>query len=515
MRVLTAAQIRAVEERAVDTGLDYLRLMENAGSACARFVAEKAQITLESNTAATVVCGKGKNGGDGFVIARKLYDKGAQVCVVLAAGEPTAADALEMYTRMTALPIEVVHYDTQHDLALEKIRTAQVLVDAMFGIGFYGDPNEQTARLFEAMSASPALKIAVDLPSGVNCDVSLAPKHAFHADCTAAISTLKPAHVLFPAASLCGEVSVVRIGIPDSCYEEEDGMLFSIEEEAVRGWFAPRDPVSNKGDYGHLLSICGSRRMPGAAVLAAKGAVAMGAGLVTAAFPEGAYAAIASKLTEPLLLPLYANREGTFAQAALPELRAAMEKASAILIGCGLGMNDDTAYLVSELLSSASCPVVLDADGINIAAAHIDMLKNRIAPLILTPHPGEMARLCGCTAAEIQADRTGAARRFAQEYGVTLVLKGANTVIADGRSASLFVNRTGNPGMAKGGSGDLLAGMLASLAAQGMEPLKAAAAAVYLHGLAGDEVAKRCSMCGMTPTLIAEELAVLLKRFGG
>lgn len=515
MRVLTASQIRAVEERAVDTGLDYLRLMENAGSACARFIAEKAQISMESGTAATVVCGKGKNGGDGFVIARKLYDKGAQVCVVLAMGQPAAADALEMYTRMTALPIEVVRYDTQRDLALEKIRTAQVLVDAVFGIGFYGEPNEQIAQLLRSMSASPALKIAIDMPSGVNCDVSLAPQSAFHADCTAAISTLKPAHVLFPAAAFSGEVSVVRIGIPDICYEDEDGMLFSIEESAVCSCFSPRDPVSNKGDYGHLLSICGSRNMPGAAVLAARGAVLMGAGLVTAAFPEGAYAAIASKLTEPLLLPLYANRQGTFAQAALPELCAAMEKASTILIGCGLGVNDDTAYLVSEILSAASCPVVLDADGINIAAAHIDILKAAKAPLILTPHPGEMARLCGCTAAEIQADRAGAARRFAREYGVTLVLKGANTVVADGRTASLLVNRTGNPGMAKGGSGDLLAGMLASLAAQGMEPLKAAAAAVYLHGLAGDEAAKHYSMCGMTPTLMADELPVLLKRFGG
>lgn len=515
MRVLTAAQIRAVEERAVDTGLDYLRLMENAGSACARFVAERAQITMESQTAVTVVCGKGKNGGDGFVIARKLCDKGAQVCVVLAMGQPTAADALEMYTRMTALPIEVIRYDAQRELALEKLRTAQALVDAVFGIGFYGEPNEQTALLFEAMSAAPALKIAIDMPSGVNCDVSLAPERAFRADCTAAISTLKPAHVLYPAASFSGEVSVLRIGIPDGCYEDEDGMLFSIEEAAVRSWFAPRDPVSNKGDYGHLLSVCGSRNMPGAAVLAAQGAVAMGAGLVTAAFPEGAYAAVASRLTEPLLLPLYANRQGSFAQAALPELRAAMEQASAILVGCGLGVNEDTALLVSEILCAASCPVILDADGINIAAAHIDMLQAANAPLILTPHPGEMARLCGCTAAEIQADRTGAARRFAQKYGVTLVLKGANTVVADGRSASLLVNRTGNPGMAKGGSGDLLAGMLASLAAQGMEPLKAAAAAVYLHGLAGDEAAKRYSMCGMTPTLMAGELPVLLRSFGG
>jgi hydroxyethylthiazole kinase-like uncharacterized protein yjeF len=216
-----------------------------------------------------------------------------------------------------------------------------------------------------------------------------------------------------------------------------------------------------------------------------------------------------------LLLPLHENREGTFAQAALPELRAALSKASAVLIGCGLGVNEDTVFLVERILEEASCPVILDADGINIAAAHIDMLKNRKAPLLLTPHPGEMARLCGCTAAEIQADRTGAARRFAREYGVTLVLKGANTVIAGENAASLFVNRTGNPGMAQGGSGDLLAGMLASLAAQGMEPLRAAAAAVYLHGLAGDVAAKHYSMCGMTPSLMAEELAVLLKRFGG
>ena len=206
---------------------------------------------------------------------------------------------------------------------------------------------------------------------------------------------------------------------------------------------------------------------------------------------------------------------GTFAQAALPRTTRGVEQSERVLIGCGLGVNEDTVFLVERILEEASCPVILDADGINIAAAHIDMLKNRKAPLLLTPHPGEMARLCGCTAAEIQADRTGAARRFAREYGVTLVLKGANTVIAGENAASLFVNRTGNPGMAQGGSGDLLAGMLASLAAQGMEPLRAAAAAVYLHGLAGDVAAKHYSMCGMTPSLMAEELAVLLKRFGG
>ena len=282
-----------------------------------------------------------------------------------------------------------------------------------------------------------------------------------------------------------------------------------------------RGPGGNKGDFGHVLSICGCERYQGAAALAALGSVHCGAGLVTAAFPRQMYAPMAAKLTVTPLLPLPGNRQGTLHVSALPTLREALPGKSSVVLGCGLGLNADTIEIVLTLLGEIACPLVLDADGINAmasfindAAQHTDKLKalpNRA--LVLTPHPGEMSRLTGLSIEEIQRDREGVAVKFAEEYGCVLVLKGAQTVIAGPGGACETTPLPPNSGMAKGGSGDLLAGMTASLLAQGMKAFEAATCAVLLHGLAGLRAQKRFSARGMTALDCVEELKGLLSLF--
>ena len=282
----------------------------------------------------------------------------------------------------------------------------------------------------------------------------------------------------------------------------------------IRDMLPQRDSCGSKGDFGHVLSICGCERYQGAAVLAALGAVHCGAGLVTAAFPRQITAPLVAKLTVTPLLPLPGNRQGTLHVSALPSLREALAGKASVLLGCGLGLNADTREIVLTLLSETPCPLVLDADGINAVAAHTDVLKalpNRA--LVLTPHPGEMSRLTGLPIEEIQRGREGVAQRFAGEYGCVLVLKGAQTVIAAPGREVVTTPLPPNSGMAKGGSGDLLAGMLASLLAQGMAPFEAAVCAVYLHGLAGLRAAEKHSQRGMTALDCVDGLKGLLSLF--
>ncbi|MDR2687732.1 MAG: NAD(P)H-hydrate dehydratase [Oscillospiraceae bacterium] len=285
----------------------------------------------------------------------------------------------------------------------------------------------------------------------------------------------------------------------------------------IKNMLPRRDPCGNKGDFGHVLSVCGCERYQGAAVLAALGAAHCGAGLVTAAFPRQIYAPLAAKLTVTPLLPLPGNRQGTLHVSALPALSEALAGKSSVLLGCGLGLNADTIEIVRTLLGEVACPLVLDADGINAAASHKDGLKaiprRSWNMTVLTPHPGEMARLAGLSVAEIQRGRESVARRFAGEYGCVLVLKGAQTVVAGPGGACETTPLPPNSGMAKGGSGDLLAGMLASLLAQGMAPFEAAQCAVYLHGLAGLRAAERYSRRGMTALDCLDELKGLLSLF--
>lgn len=277
-----------------------------------------------------------------------------------------------------------------------------------------------------------------------------------------------------------------------------------LNHEAVLSILPDRKPDSHKGDYGKILLLCGSRGYTGAAALAATGALRSGAGLVYLAVPESIYAIEACKLTEAIVLPL-PDEGGKLALAALPEIRRLLPKMDAVLIGCGLGQSEGTRAVLETVLREFSGPVVVDADGINLLAKHMDILRERHAPTILTPHAGEFVRIGG----DNKADRVTETERFAKEYGCILLLKGHETVISDGKET--YVNQTGNPGMAVGGSGDVLSGIIVSLLGQGIEPLKAAACGVWLHGKAGDICAEEIGQYGMLPTDLVEVLPRLLK----
>ncbi len=508
MNVLTADQIRLVEERAVALGTDYLRLMESAGTACSRIIDKMLAAGLEKKTVA-VVCGKGKNGGDGFVIARKLCEAGCRVAVVLACGSPAAQDSVDMMSRLKGMPINVMDYSTEKARSSEAINSADIIVDAIFGIGFKGELSDAVSEIVDKVNTARGYRVSIDIPSGLESDSGKV-RACIMANITVAISTLKPAHILMPSSLFCGELKIVEIGIPASCYDDLDGDRFYVMNYSeVRAELPARNPLAHKGTYGKLLCICGSKCYQGAAALSAQAAVNSGAGVVTLAVPECAYAPIAAKMWETPMLQLDYNNDGTFSRAAIEPLVERAEDASVILLGCGIGANPDTEALTRAILSAAECPVVLDADGLNVISGNVEIFKDIDAPVIITPHPGEMARLTGKTVAEVNSNRLQIARDFAEEYGVTVVLKGANTVVAYPGSIP-YVNTTGNAGLATGGSGDVLAGMIASFVAQGMGMEQAAVCGVYLHGMAGDKVSANSSMMGTTPAACLKEIPLLL-----
>lgn len=500
MKIITCAQMKAAEAFAIQNGTPALELMENAGTAVARWIQKHAVV---KGARCTVVCGAGNNGGDGFVVARRLCGAGASVSVVLAVGAPRTPDAKTMFDTLKLPGVRVLDYAVDMQGCLHALRASAFVVDAVFGTGVHGEVDEQTARLFDALSAAGRPVYALDMPSGANADTGFAAAHAVRAAATVTFGAAKAGQLVSPAREHCGELTAVGIGIPDAAFPADAEELLDLD--FVRRTLPVRDPESNKGSYGRLLCVVGSLRYPGAAFMAGTAAARCGAGLVTVGTARSARPLLAARMSEVMTLALPETADGSLSLAALNGILAFAQKCSAVLIGCGLTMDGETAALVRALLARLRGPVILDADGINACAGHIDVLRTSQADLVLTPHPGEMARLTGQTAADVQANRAGIATSFAKENGLTLVLKGAGTLIAapDGR---LWHNNTGNPGLAKGGSGDILAGMTAGLAAQGIAPAPAVCAAVHLHGLAADRVAAKRSQYGMLPTDLFEEI---------
>lgn len=509
MRILSAEQIKAVEAAADKSGISYLRLMENAGAACAKAIRMRFDRTDKRNV--IVLCGKGKNGGDGFVAARKLYENGYAVRVVLVQGFPRAENAREMFTRITELGIPADTYDAASEKQRERLMSADIILDSVFGTGFSGTLPETLENLFMFLEKCSGYVVSIDLPSGLSADSGEFLSTPVRADLTVSVMALKRSLVTYPAREYAGEIQVVSIGIPEGLYAPYE-KVFAFTDTDISALFPPRRDDAHKGDFGRALVVAGSYEMPGAAVLSSSAAVECGAGLVRLAFPECAYAAVTAACPEKILLPLCTNRFGRISAQNEKKLLNALSSSTALLIGCGLGVDYDTKQLVRTLLQQTEIPVVLDADGINAMADSIDMLREVNAPLILTPHPGEAARLLGISAAEVQNDRLGACAALCEKTGAIVVLKGAGTVIsADGQQFS--VNLTGNSGMATAGSGDVLAGMILGFLCVGLPPLEAAVAAAHIHGLAGDTVAEATSKCAVTPTKMLGALPKLLSRF--
>ena len=481
MKVLTRSQIRTAEEGAVLHGIfSYADLMHNAGSRAADKICEIVDI---KNKKITVVCGKGNNGGDGLVIAYRLSSMGAEVSMCFPYGRPITDTASHFLKLVENLP-EITDFSDDTD----------ILIDALFGIGFNRLPDQKLAGIIDSMNMCDAVKIAVDLPSGLDCDSGSATK-AFRADYTLTFIALNPCFLLPCASEYCGEYFVIDIGV-----EINDYTYLTVEPPIQK----KRAKNSHKGDYGKALLICGSYGMCGAQILSAKAAAKSGVGLVKSFVCDKNYSAFTAALPEAVTLPVPTSSQGA-PEIGYKLLKTALENSDALLLGCGLGRSPHATALVADALTLSEIPVVLDADGINAIAGNIDIIRTVKAPVILTPHSAEMARLCKTDIADIEANRVAYARGFAQKYGCIVVLKGANTIIAssDGR---VFFNTTGNAGMAKGGSGDVLAGIMVSRLAQGEVALKAAMSAVWLHGAAGDAAAKQHTKTAMLPSDIIDAL---------
>lgn len=489
--------MQRLEKAAGEAGVTMAQLMDGAGKALAREV-EKRLRPLAGRRVA-LLCGSGNNGGDGFVCAGYLQAGGALCTVLLLQGPPKTELSVAAFSGRSQ-EIELIDAAGEEESAKAALERADCIVDCLFGFGFRGEMPHSAARLLSHANRMECLKISADLPSGTECDSARVSANAFRADCTVAFTAKKPAHCSYPAKEFCGEVVTAQVGVPSVLIEAAEPKLFETDSAFVQSVLPALPAQCNKGDRGRLLLVCGSYGMAGACMMAARAALRCGVGLLQLAVDKKLYPILAQAVPEAVFTVL--DPEGGRRESD-EKLCAALEKSSACLIGCGLG--DLSELLAPAVFSHGAAPMVADADALNFLSRHPGVLEDVEAPLVLTPHPGEMARLCGDEVREIQADRLTAAQMKARETGAVVALKGAATVIAapDGRCA---VNPTGNPGMAKGGSGDVLAGVIASLLAQGVPPFEAAAAGVYLHGMAGDLAAKRLTRRAMLPTDLIEAL---------
>jgi NAD(P)H-hydrate epimerase len=479
--------MRALDSRAIETlGVPGPRLMENAGRGAAALIArEWAPIRGKR---ILVLCGKGNNGGDGFVVARYLKAKGARPRVLLvdlrAEVKGDAAQALGRWRGK----VEEIRDEGDMATVARALGEADLVVDALLGTGLTGPARGLVAQVIERLNNSSGRAgvpvVALDLPSGLGSDGGLLLGPTVRATVTATFAGLKRSLLVYPAAELAGRVTVVPIGLPQA--EVNRGVsTFLLEETDIRPLFPPRPAEAHKGSYGHLLVIAGSVGKTGAAALAGRSALRSGVGLCTIATPASQQPIVAGFSMETMTEPIVETASQSLAVKAREHLLELAMQRDAVALGPGISLDPETQALSRALVAEVPRPMIVDADALSALAGHLDLLEEAPAPRILTPHPGEMARMLGVSIAQVQVDRIETVRRFCVQYRVHLALKGARSVVGspDGR---IFINPTGNPGMATGGSGDVLTGMIGAFLARRFDPLPALQAGCFLHGLAGD-----------------------------
>jgi ADP-dependent NAD(P)H-hydrate dehydratase / NAD(P)H-hydrate epimerase len=516
MRVLNTEQMREADRRTIeDIGLPSVVLMENAGRQTVAAM-EAAFDTLGSSRVA-VLCGRGNNGGDGFVVARTLAQRGVESAVFLlgsvAEVQGDARTNLEVLGHIGMTVIEITNAQ-EWELHFSEVSECDVVVDAILGTGFRG----RLTGLFETVVADinelGVPIVSIDLPTGLSADSAELPGEVVDATMTVTLAAPKIPLIFPPADTHAGDLVIADIGIPGPLLDELEGPhLELMTRDRMRSILPARPAESHKGDFGRVLIVAGSLGKTGAAHLAALGALRSGAGLVTIATPRSCVATIASMGAEYMTAPLEETPSGTIDFAALD--RVLDITADVIAVGPGLGQEPSTAAFVQGLVERAGVPIVLDADGINAFRGDPDRLAGRDGvDVVITPHPGEMARLINGTIEAVQHDRLGHAREFAAGHKVHVVLKGHRTIIAgpDGRS---FVNLTGNAGMATGGTGDLLTGMIAAWFAQLLDAEAACKLSVYLHGAAGDLAEGDEGQIALMATDIAARLGDAMLDLGG
>lgn len=489
MYLMTAEQMRQADRKTItEFGIPEMVLMENAGQAIVSFLQETFDDLQQK--AITILAGSGNNGGDGLVAARYLHYLGIPVKVFLLAERELSPSAQQNYDILSRLPVKLYLLDSENSMHLFKVTVnySDILIDALLGTGTSRDVTGKTEQVIEIVNRRSCTKIAVDVPSGLNSDNGEVWGKCIKADYTVALAQPKCGHYMNKGLKYCGKVVVKEIGIPQEVYHTLKLNCSVIDETSLRFIREGRSSASHKGSYGHLLTVGGSMGMSGAVTLTAQAALRSGVGLVSCAVPKSIQMHVAVNVPEAMVNPLAG--EIRFDESAAEELTALLAGKQAVVAGPGMGSGEATGLMMLQILQACSCGVVADADALNAAEYWLDEVAESACQVILTPHPGEMARLTGLSVEYIQSHRLEVAQSFAQEHHVWLVLKGANTVIA-APEGQLYMNITDSPALAVAGSGDVLAGMIGAFLAQGMSPEDACCAAVYAHGCAGRLVAEQ------------------------
>lgn len=510
MLTLTSARMKLAEELSNESGLSFDRLMQNAGSVAYEFLKQK--LSLRQKTCAILV-GTGNNAGDGFVIAKKLIKDGGTVTVILCDGPPKTPLAKAHFAELPALKTNVINGQTGFQTAALSLSSVEVIIDAVYGTGFHGKLLGCPKSLIDIANKSKATRVSLDIPSGAEADEDKCDETTFKADFTLAFGALKPVHIFEGSKQYCGEAVLLDIGIPEEIIKKAVDQKMAITDEMVSRLLPKRNEWAHKGSFGSLLNISGSASMCGAAMMSTLAALRTGVGITVLATPSEVAKMVAPHLMEAMTHSLLQTDHGGIAYCKdnLDAISKLLEKSTACLIGCGLTATESSQQIVEYVINNTNCNIIIDADALNCVAKDLSLLKRCKKTPIITPHIGEMARLTGMTTEQVTAHSKRVAQVFSKEHGCVVVLKGHNTIIATPQG-DLFENRTGNVCLAKGGSGDVLAGMVASFTAQGLSGANAAIAAVYLHGSSADRLIITHSNYSVLARDIIELLPYEMKR---
>ncbi len=516
MKAITTSQMRELEKIASEEfQIQGVELMRRAGRGVASVVAYLADKAQVGDTFIQLIAGRGNNGGDVFAAATFLHEEKFEIEVLLAgSASEIKGDALRHLSKMRAAGVPLVELPTKEswENAVHDAGSGEIIVDGILGTGVNGPPRGPVAAAIHYINTVSAdnLVVSIDVPSGLNADTGEAPGEAVQADITVTIGMPKTGLLTPKALPYVGSLEVVSIGIPVELTSH-----YATPRELITGWDARlclprRNRDAHKGAFGHALIIGGAVGMAGAPALAARGAIRVGAGLVSVLVPRPIYPVVAGTSLEVMTHPDQETESGSLAYSAWEYWRNRLTGYDAIVAGPGMSLHADSTLWIRSLLQEARCPLLLDADALSAIADTPELIAKSPCPVVITPHPGELARLLRCTAGEIQTDREAAARQAARLTSATVVLKGAGTIVTTADSP-MHVNLTGNPGMATGGTGDVLAGIIGGLMAQGIPPFDAARTGVFLHGRAGDCAMWKKSQAGLLAGDLVEELPSVLR----
>jgi hydroxyethylthiazole kinase-like uncharacterized protein yjeF len=513
MKIVNAAQMKKIDHTAINEyNIPGIILMENAGLSVLEEVLES--LRSKENQKVAIVCGRGNNGGDGYVVARHLFNRGVDVEVfIIGSPEKIMGDAGINYNILRKLDVKISYLLKDEDLNRFRDSLAQcdIIVDSIFGTGLTRDVDELFKKVIHIMNGAQKGIISIDIPSGVGADDGRIYGAAIKANKTITFQLPKIGNYNYPGAEYTGELKIKDIGIPKEIIDKMDLKVNLITKEKIKSLLSLRKNDTHKGSYGKVCMIAGSLGMSGAAILACKSALRSGAGLLKIAIPQSINYILESVAVEAITVPLAESKKGAIESDSIKKIIELIKSSSVTAIGPGSGQSEAFKEILTTVLKHSAKPIVLDADALNVLAKNMELFDLLSVPAVMSPHVAEMSRLTGKNIEYINNNRIDVALEFAQKRNITVVLKGARTVVA-GPRGEIFINQTGNPGMSTAGSGDVLTGVITGLIAQGIEPTQAAIAGVYIHGYAGDMAAERLGEYGLLAGDVLDEVPLAIKK---